>query len=80
MPGLAPLRPCMLWLQCPEVTTTEVEVHRELMRLALHNSIRSIPLQIVAVIVMVLMGAAVGEYAGQWRPQPWGSASPSGGS
>jgi signal transduction histidine kinase len=48
----------------PEDTTTEVEVHRELMRLALHNSIRSIPLQIVAVVVMVLMGAAVGKYAG----------------
>ena len=48
----------------PEDTTTEVEVHRELMRLALHNSIRSIPLQIVAVVVMVLMGAAVGKYFG----------------
>ena len=47
-----------------EDTTTEVEVHRELMRLALHNSIRSIPLQIVAVVVMVLMGAAVGKYVG----------------
>ena len=47
----------------PEETTTEVEVHRELMRLALHNSIRSIPLQIVAVVVMVVMGAAVGKYA-----------------
>ena len=47
-----------------EAATTEVEVHRELMRLALHNSIRSIPLQIVAVVVMVLMGAAVGKYAG----------------
>jgi signal transduction histidine kinase len=47
-----------------EATTTEVEVQRELMRLALHNSIRSIPLQIVAVVVMVLMGAAVGEYVG----------------
>ena len=46
----------------PEETTTEVEVHRELMRLALHNSIRSIPLQIVAVVVMVLMGAEVGKY------------------
>ena len=34
------------------------------MRLALHNSIRSIPLQIVAVVVMVLMGAAVGKYVG----------------
>jgi two-component system, sensor histidine kinase len=45
-----------------EETTTEVEVHRELMRLALHNSIRSIPLQIVAVVVMVVMGAAVGKY------------------
>ena len=30
----------------PEVTTTEVEVRRELMRMALHNSIRSVPLQI----------------------------------
>jgi len=47
-----------------EAATTEVEVHRELMRLALHNSIRSIPLQIVAVVVMVLMGAAVGKYVG----------------
>ena len=47
-----------------EATTTDVEVHRELMRLALHNSIRSIPLQIVAVVVMVLMGAAVGKYIG----------------
>ena len=47
-----------------EETTTEVEVHRELMRLALHNSVRSIPLQIVAVVVMVLMGAAVGKYGG----------------
>jgi two-component system, sensor histidine kinase len=48
----------------PQDPATEVEVHRELMRLALHNSIRSIPLQIVAVVVMVLMGAAVGKYAG----------------
>ena len=41
---------------------TEVEVRRELMRLALHNSIRSVPLQLVAVVVMVLMGADVGQY------------------
>ena len=34
------------------------------MRLALHNSIRSIPLQILAVVVMVLMGVAVGKYVG----------------
>jgi signal transduction histidine kinase/CheY-like chemotaxis protein len=47
-----------------EATTTEVEVHRELMRLALHNSIRSIPLQILAVVVMVVMGVAVGKYVG----------------
>jgi hypothetical protein len=57
-----------------EATTTEVEVHRELMRLALHNSIRSIPLQIFAVVVMVLMGAAVGKYAGASFPDPTGSS------
>ena len=46
----------------PVEPTTEVEVRRELMRLALHNSIRSVPLQLVAVVVMVLMGADVGRY------------------
>ena len=46
----------------PVEPTTEVEVRRELMRLALHNSIRSVPLQLVAVAVMVMMGAAVERY------------------
>jgi signal transduction histidine kinase/CheY-like chemotaxis protein len=41
---------------------TEVEVRRELMRLALHNSTRSVPLQLVAVVVMVLMGFQVGQH------------------
>ncbi|MGZ5156284.1 MAG: ATP-binding protein [Caldimonas sp.] len=52
---------CMLG-SMPVDPTTEVEVRRELMRLALHNSVRSIPLQLIAVIVMVLMGANVGRY------------------
>ena len=46
----------------PEDTTTEVEVHRELMRLALHNSYKSIPLQIIAVVVilgLVMAGSPV---------------------
>jgi signal transduction histidine kinase/CheY-like chemotaxis protein len=46
----------------PVEPATEVEVRRELMRLALHNSIRSVPLQLVAVVVMALMGADVGQY------------------
>ena len=36
--------------------TTEVEVRRELVRLALHNSSRSVPLQLVAVVVTKPVG------------------------
>jgi signal transduction histidine kinase/CheY-like chemotaxis protein len=42
----------------PEPSSTESAVRRELLRLALRNSGRSVPLQLVAVAVIVLMGMA----------------------
>ena len=62
----------------PEATT-EVFVQREVMRLALHNSTRSVPLQLVAVSVLVFFGldsghsfaaaatAALGIIIAAWR-------------
>ena len=60
---------------------TEVAVQRELLRLSLHNSSRSVPLQMVAVIVLAGLGyfagryvaagatAALGLAVGIWRTQ-----------
>jgi two-component system, sensor histidine kinase len=42
----------------PEPSSTESAVRRELLRLALRNSGRSVPLQLAAVAVIVLMGIA----------------------
>ena len=45
-----------------ESSSTESAVRRELLRLALRNSGRSVPLQLVAVVVIVLMGMASRSY------------------
>ena len=44
----------------PSESSREVEVLRELMRLALRNSARNVPLQLAAVVVLVLFGVQAG--------------------
>ncbi|WP_176068004.1 ATP-binding protein [Piscinibacter koreensis] len=48
--------------ETPPSPATEIEVQREVMRLVLHNSARSVPVQIGAVVVLVLIGAENGRY------------------
>ncbi len=64
-----------------DAETTDVAVRRELLRLSLHNSSRSVPLQLAAVVVLAGMGfyagrdiaagvtAALGIAVGLWRVQ-----------
>src|ERR1017187_10303369 len=51
--------PCIL-IGMSSGSTREVEVLRELMRLALRNSARNVPLQLAAVVVLVLFGLQAG--------------------
>jgi two-component system, sensor histidine kinase len=44
----------------PSEQSTEIAVDREVMRLALHNSTRSVPIQIFAVLVLVFFGIESG--------------------
>jgi len=45
----------------PSEQSTEIAVDREVMRLALHNSTRSVPIQIFAVLVLVFFGIESGQ-------------------
>jgi len=45
----------------PRESTTEASVQRELLRLALHNSGRSVPLLIVAFGYIALLGFGAGQ-------------------
>ena len=47
----------------PSQLTTESAVQRELLQLALHNSLRSVPMLLAAVAVIVLMGLSIDRYS-----------------